>query len=192
MISLILVGNRKAAHRRTRLTVFTEPQRRNMQQAVMDGLVSRSKESRRIAIRELCETLHTLVILQLVAGRLERQVVTVVAEPKSHYRVVGEFRDDGGCRRRRALVNDQWTINRNSASFWIEYRRLNECRLIRISFMTLTVSGICGHQLIRRREPRGRAGGVRHNERAVGIRRWGRLRKCGNRGGEQCQSDHGP
>src|SRR2546422_4152191 len=81
-----------------------------MQQAVMDGLVSCSKESRRITIRELCETLHTLVILQLVARRLERQVVTVVAEPKSHYRVVGELRDDGGCRRRRALVNDQWTI----------------------------------------------------------------------------------
>src|SRR2546425_8978534 len=62
---------------------------RNMQLAVMDGLVSGFKESRRITIRELCETLHTLVILQLVAGRLERQVVTVVAEPKSHYRVLG-------------------------------------------------------------------------------------------------------
>src|SRR5437879_11955713 len=91
--------NRKDSHGPTRLTVFTEPQMRNMQLAVMDGLVSGCKESRRITIRELCETLHTLVILQLVAGRLERQVVTVVAEPKSHYRVLGELRDDGGCRR---------------------------------------------------------------------------------------------
>src|SRR6267143_3726675 len=99
IIALILVGNRKAAHGRTRLTVFTEPQMRNMQLAVMDGLVSGFKESRRITIRELCETLHTLVILQLVTRRLERQIVTVVAKPKSHYRVVGELRDDGGCRR---------------------------------------------------------------------------------------------
>src|SRR5207245_10571993 len=101
---------------------------RNMQLAVMDGLVSGFKESRRVTIRELCETLHTLVILQLVAGRLQRQGVTVVAEPKSHYRVVGELRDDGGCCRRRALVADQWTINRHTARFWLAYRRLTECR----------------------------------------------------------------
>ncbi len=69
-----------------------------MQLAATDGLVSCFKENPRITVRELCEALHALVILQLVARRLERQVVTVVAGPKSHNRVFRKFRNDGSCR----------------------------------------------------------------------------------------------